>query len=687
MARKISLRTRLFGWTLIFSIIPVILATTLGYYYGRKYLLKEIQNHINTLLKLEIIKIDAFVSTKKIYLNEFIHKDLIPIMEKDTNFLNLESVVNSILSSKAQTEAKGSIFLITDMAGKIKYFSEKLDKLPPSDFPIINGTRYIKFKIPFTVKSSRYQLILLMPLHVLIDHLGIEELKKIGYQVEIFDFKGDLIFSSQPFTSPVPVSCYYQTARKNSWMESRKFISRCHIYEPLKMVITISRDKKSAFSAITKLRNAAFVFIIAIIFFTIVITSLFSNEITLPLKEMAEKAKIIGEGNFSERVPILRYDEIGKFAMEFNRMADKLEKLYNTLEEKVEERTQDLQRALSETRAISERLELILNNISAGVITLKENGEIIEINRAAKKIFPLKKGDNLTTFARESCGVNLFDDIDNEGRITCEREGRELIIDYKLSKAMEEDNEIIYVFTFEEITEKILFEQKLIQSEKLATVGILAAGLAHEIGTPLNIIMGRAEVLKESLEDHPEAQKSLNTIIEQIDRITEIIRQLLDFVKPREPALKETDIIKVAQKILDLLDIRIKKKKITFEKEFDPDLPRVKIDPHQWEQVFLNLFMNAMDAVKENGTIRFAIRKEEDRLVITISDNGTGIPPENLNKIFDPFFTTKKPGQGTGLGLTVTNNIVKQHGGWIKVSSRPGMGTTFSIYLPIKEDQ
>ncbi len=687
MRRKTSLRTRLFAWTLAFSIIPVFLATSLGYYYGKKYIFREIQNHIATLLKLELIKIDTFVNTNREALRDFAYRDLSLIMTRYKKYINLKSVINSLLSSKTSTIPHGTILLICDPSGTVQYFSQELKNLSLEKTIILyKGKKYIRIDQPFEVRDRKYFIIALFPISTLIQHLGVEDLTKIGFQVELYDFNGNLIFSSEPFKSPIPGTCYYSRSRSSPWVETGDYISRCQIYQPLNLILTISRDKKSAFSAIIKLRNAAFIFIFFVTLFTIAITSLFANEITYPLKQMSEKARIIGEGNLSERVPVLREDEIGKFAIEFNRMADKLEKLYGTLEEKVAERTRDLQKALGETQAISKRLELILENISAGVITMRENSEVIEINKAARKIFPISRGENFLDFIAKHCGKTIEIEKEKSGRINCEKGERELIIDYRVSSATESIGEPILIFTFDDITEKVLYEQKLIESEKMATIGVLAAGLAHEIGTPLNVIMGRAEVLMESLSDNPTAKRSLRTIIEQIERITSIIRQLMDFVKPKEPALRKTNITKVSDRIIDLLQIRLKKKKIEITKDYDPDLPEVLIDPHQWEQVFLNLIMNAIDATGENGKISVAIKKANSKIVIRVADNGMGISQENLNRIFDPFFTTKKPGQGTGLGLTVTRNIVKQHGGWIKVRSEPGKGTTFTIILPAGEE-
>jgi len=408
---------------------------------------------------------------------------------------------------------------------------------------------------------------------------------------------------------------------------------------------------------------------------------IFSNSIARPLKFFAVKVKEIGMGNLNERVPILRDDEIGEFSNEFNKMADKLQELYNNLEQKVKIRTEELSLALEETQKISKRLESIMNNISAGVLTFDENGKILEINHAAQ-VLPLKINQNFWDFIKSNCGT-AKENIKNEGKISCNFEKNEIIIDYKINIITTSSGDILHIFTFDDITDKIEFEQKLIHSEKLATVGILAAGLAHEVGTPLNVIMGRAEFMLEKAEDNEIFAKSLKSIISQIERISAIIRQLLDFARPQEPSLKETNILQIIRDTVELVKVQTDKKKILLELSCQKKMPKLFIDKHQWQQVFLNLFINSIDAIGSNGKILICTKISGDLLIIKVSDTGIGIDKENINRIFDPFFTTKKQGKGTGLGLSVTNMIIKQHNGWIKVTSKKNMGTTFNIYLPI----
>ncbi|MBZ0170693.1 Histidine kinase [Candidatus Methylomirabilis lanthanidiphila] len=239
----------------------------------------------------------------------------------------------------------------------------------------------------------------------------------------------------------------------------------------------------------------------------------------------------------------------------------------------------------------------------------------------------------------------------------------------------------------EETIKKVELERQLQHSEKLAAVGRLAAGLAHEIGTPLNIISGRAEYLLPALsESHPSAQ-SLRIIVEQIARIRRIIEQLLGYARVTPPHIAPTSLSEVFSNVLSLLDHELTQRSIRVTSRIPDTLPKLAADPYLLEQVFVNLLLNALDAMPEGGQVRVAAEAKRDWIEVSVADTGCGIPPESLPRIFDPFFTTKKVGEGTGLGLSVVYGIVKDHGGTIEVKSEPDEGTTFLITFPVHRSQ
>ncbi len=222
-------------------------------------------------------------------------------------------------------------------------------------------------------------------------------------------------------------------------------------------------------------------------------------------------------------------------------------------------------------------------------------------------------------------------------------------------------------------------EKQLLHAEKLATIGQLASGVAHEINNPLGNISLYAQMLLKKTEDEA-ARNKLNIINEEANRAATIVKGLLDFARKSELELAPIDINKEIDKVLNILKSQLKS--INVKTVLQP-LPLISGDSGQIEQVIMNLLSNSIQAITENGKIIVETSAKEDHIEISIMDNGCGIPKETLGKIFDPFFTTKKPGEGTGLGLAISYGIIKRHNGSIEVNSEVGKGTTFTIKLPI----
>ncbi|MCA9730121.1 MAG: hypothetical protein KC729_20725, partial [Candidatus Eisenbacteria bacterium] len=285
-------------------------------------------------------------------------------------------------------------------------------------------------------------------------------------------------------------------------------------------------------------------------------------------------------------------------------------------------------------------------------------------------------------------------------------------------------------------------EARVAQAEHLASVGTLTAGLAHQIGTPLNVIRGRAERLLRRLETDPNrhvpaaplaaradigaggepspssgsaeqsvryrtsaepqadpgaagdpGERDLRIIAEQIDRISQLVRRMLDFARVRTVRTSPCDLREVLRNAVELLEVRFEQQQIQVVENGESPIPMIPADPLRLQEVFLNILGNAADAMPSGGTIHTEIRQSERTapqdpshqqpvLAVRIRDVGTGIAPEHLTRVFDPFFTTKDVGRGTGLGLSVAYGIVREHGGWMEVESNPDRGACFSVYLP-----
>jgi len=241
---------------------------------------------------------------------------------------------------------------------------------------------------------------------------------------------------------------------------------------------------------------------------------------------------------------------------------------------------------------------------------------------------------------------------------------------------------------------RLSLEERLRHAEKLATIGQMAAEIAHELGTPLNVIGGRARALSKKAGDAAEVSKNAAIISDEVARITKIIHQVLDFSRPRGPTLTRVQLRAVVGEALAFVSETARRAGITVDLGTTPAPPEVPGDPDQIQQVCLNLITNAIHAMPNGGTLRIAtetvVRRKggldlappAEYVVLTIADTGRGIPAADRDKIFEPFFTTKDAGQGTGLGLAVSHGIVKDHDGWIEVDSPPSGGAVFRVFLP-----
>jgi signal transduction histidine kinase len=240
----------------------------------------------------------------------------------------------------------------------------------------------------------------------------------------------------------------------------------------------------------------------------------------------------------------------------------------------------------------------------------------------------------------------------------------------------------------DDITERIDLESQLSQAEKMSSIGLLAAGVAHEVNTPLAVISSYAQLLSKHINGDTKLADLTDKITRQTFRASEIVNNLLNFSRTSATEFSDVNINRVIAETLTLLEHQFKTSRIKVETGFYQELPLIHGNAGKLQQVFLNLFVNAKDAMAgSGGTLRIATANGTG-VQITISDTGTGIAPEHINKIYDPFFTTKispREGQsrGTGLGLSVTYGIIQEHAGKIRVESLPGKGTTFHLEFPL----
>jgi two-component system NtrC family sensor kinase len=228
-------------------------------------------------------------------------------------------------------------------------------------------------------------------------------------------------------------------------------------------------------------------------------------------------------------------------------------------------------------------------------------------------------------------------------------------------------------------------QQELLQKEKLASMGQLAAGIAHEINNPLGTILLFSDVMYKEAEKDDPRRDDLNMIISETKRCQLIVANLLNFARQQDVLAQQTDVHLLMDKMIKGFEQQPTFKDIEVIREYSPDLPLIQADPGQLQQVFINLITNAAEAMEDEGTLTISTRSVDDQNVeIKFTDSGSGIPKEDLHKIFAPFYTTKVLGKGTGLGLSIVYGIIKMHRGQITVQSKIWEGTTFTITLPVR---
>ncbi|OGD18511.1 MAG: hypothetical protein A2W03_05170 [Candidatus Aminicenantes bacterium RBG_16_63_16] len=349
-----------------------------------------------------------------------------------------------------------------------------------------------------------------------------------------------------------------------------------------------------------------------------------------------------------------------------------------------------------ELERLKDYSENIIESLTVGVAVIDESGRVMGWNRVMEGIFSLKKGQALGQSLQLILGPDnvqaLFpSDSQSDFRLLSEislemRNGAKRIFD--IAKTPLFDNTMVpygTIIVFEDITEKIQLQHQLVTSEKLASIGLLSAGVAHEINTPLTGISSYVQMLQKKLTDRHYSQ-ILEKIEVQTDRVSRIVKNLLNFARnPSESAFHKVNVVENLQEIISLIDYKLKAMNIRLEMTAAPVKP-IWAQGERLQQVFINIILNAIDAMPGGGTLGLDVKAEDKDVVVRISDTGTGIKAQHLAHIFDPFFTTKGIGKGTGLGLSISYAIVKEHGGHISVSSEAGRGTRFSIRIPANLD-
>ena len=356
--------------------------------------------------------------------------------------------------------------------------------------------------------------------------------------------------------------------------------------------------------------------------------------------------------------------------------------LYSSLEQKAQqiERLKDFS-------------ENIVESMNVGVLAVDFEGRIEFWNTQLEQSMGVRRADAVGRTIEEILPADLAVEIaarSQEERVTNlykfplrNRDGRTLVVNVSIAPlAGKSEERLGRLILVDDITQRMQLEEQLVQTEKLTSLGLLAAGVAHEVNTPLAVISNYIQMLAKQLPDNDPRQKLTDKIVKQTFRASEIVNNLLNFSRTGGAAFKEVNLNQVIDETLTLAAHPFRAGNVQVIKNLQADLPGILGSSNRLQQVFLNLFLNAKDAMPSGGMLEVRSSANNGTVEVEVSDTGMGIQRENLARVFDPFFTTKATGRGTGLGLSVSYGIIKEHAGKIEVRSTPGKGTSFRLEFP-----
>jgi len=355
---------------------------------------------------------------------------------------------------------------------------------------------------------------------------------------------------------------------------------------------------------------------------------------------------------------------------------------------------ESLEKRALEYQALTDFSENIIESINAGVLACDLQGKVGSCNSAMERLYGLVRKDVVGKSLQAVFPPELLAELpgasDAQSVLSLYKfrlhtpAGQTLIVNISAVPLVGKDGHVLgRLLIFNDLTERVNLEDQLIQAEKLSSIGLLAAGVAHEVNTPLAVIASQAQMLTRQLPADDARSPILDKIIKQAFRASEIVNNLLKFSRVSGSEYTDLDLNKLVRETVSLVEPMLRASKISVNAQLCSSLPLVYANPGKLQQVFMNLIINARDAMPRGGELTIATECENSSVRVEVSDNGVGISPEHLSKIFDPFFTTKSTSRGTGLGLAVTYGIIREHLGKIEVRSALGRGTSFRVELPV----
>jgi len=409
-----------------------------------------------------------------------------------------------------------------------------------------------------------------------------------------------------------------------------------------------------------------------------------SQNITAPLSTLIDGTQKMARGKLGTQVQISSPVEVAELATAFNTMARQL----NERRERLLTTLTVLRRSRKEIKQERDFKQTIVENVEVGILTLDDSQVVTSLNGVARTLLSVAEGPVASLPLNEALSAfpefhdAVSQSIQNERwseYVTLERNARSLT--YRLALyPLSSGRDAGHILTIEDLTERVSLRQRMARFERLASLGRLSAGIAHEVRNPLTGISLLLDELHDRMLDHPEDQSLIQRALHEIERLDGLVNELLNFASLPDTRLAPGDLAVLLRDTLFLVNKQFEKQKVRLHKDIPESLPQPRIDTDRLKQAVLNLLTNALDAMPNGGELWIAAKLVGEEVQLMIRDTGEGISADRLSLIFEPFYTTK--GEGTGLGLSITHTIITSHGGRVEVNSQPGEGTSFTIYLP-----
>ncbi len=355
---------------------------------------------------------------------------------------------------------------------------------------------------------------------------------------------------------------------------------------------------------------------------------------------------------------------------------------------------QSLEQKALQIERLKDFSENIVESLKIGVVTVDLENRIESWNPQLENLLEVQRADAIGRDLTDVLPADLAAEVSvhaTDGRVSGiykfhldTHNGRHLVLNVSIAPLVGKDGARLgRLILIDDITQRASLEEQMLQTEKLTSLGLLAAGVAHEVNTPLAVISNYIQMLAKQIPADDPRQKTIERIVKQTFRASEIVNNLLNFSRTGGLEFKEVDLNFVLEETLTLVQHPFRTARVNVIKNYTEELPPVLGSTTRLQQVFLNLFMNARDAMPSGGMLEVRTAANNGSVEVEVTDTGTGIPPEHLHRIFDPFFTTKSSGRGTGLGLSVSYGIIKEHAAKVDVRSTPGKGTSFRLEFPV----